>query len=477
VSVARGLGACVLAVTSVVGWSGAYGPSAGASTPSSFEIAPCPRVLAGYTGITCGTLVMRTHGGARLAVAIVHARSPRPRADPIVYLHGGPGGEAVRSAAALFWNSELTSDRDVVVLDQRGGGLSTPLLDCRELEGLDWYGWLAHPQDDPAALRAQRQARRECQQRLEQQGDDPTAVSTRVIAADVAALRRSLGIERWNVLGFSYGGRVALALARDDPEGIRSVLLDSPLPLDKSTFDPARMRGGLEALFAACARSKTCSHRHPNLRAEWSARLRELDAHPVMVDVPATGDHPATTVSVDGIRTIEAVVRGLADPTIAAVLPDLVTGPKGPAIVADVAASQAVPGGPLAASFAVGCREDLPLREPVRPSAISGRFPATTTFWHECDGWRAAPASSAERRLPMRRFPFLVLHGQFDPVIPTSWAADLAHRLHGVLLQYPGRSHGVVGADDPCSIAIAKRFFDHPHRQVDDGCMTSTPLP
>ena len=45
-----------------------------------------------------------------------------------------------------------------------------------------------------------------------------------------------LGYNRYNVFGLSYGTYLAQTLMRDHPEGIRSVILDSAVPIERSRY-------------------------------------------------------------------------------------------------------------------------------------------------------------------------------------------------------------------------------------------------
>ena len=68
-----------------------------------------------------------------------------------------------------------------------------------------------------------------CRDRLVKSGVDIDGYNTVEIAADVVALREALGYDKWIVWGFSYGGRVAQEVLRQDPDGVAALVLDSPL--------------------------------------------------------------------------------------------------------------------------------------------------------------------------------------------------------------------------------------------------------
>src|SRR5204863_6771182 len=64
----------------------------------------------------------------KIAYAVLESTSQQPAPDPLVYLEGGPGGSAltaIESRAEFF--AEMRAQRDIVLFDQRGARLSTPL--------------------------------------------------------------------------------------------------------------------------------------------------------------------------------------------------------------------------------------------------------------------------------------------------------------------------------------------------------------
>jgi proline iminopeptidase len=69
---------------------------------------------------------------------------------------------------------------------------------------------------------------------------DPTAASIDDDAADVGALRRALGIRRWDVLGHSWGGGIAMLGAGGDPSGVRRMVLVDPVWSTSAWMAPLR---------------------------------------------------------------------------------------------------------------------------------------------------------------------------------------------------------------------------------------------
>ena len=61
-------------------------------------------------------------------MAVVPAVSRSPAPDPLVFITGGPGQAATESYVSIrFAFRRINEDRDIVLVDQRGTGGSSPL--------------------------------------------------------------------------------------------------------------------------------------------------------------------------------------------------------------------------------------------------------------------------------------------------------------------------------------------------------------
>jgi pimeloyl-ACP methyl ester carboxylesterase len=195
--------------------------------------------------IACGMLTVREDrsqpNGAtiQLAVAIIPTRSPTPAPDPVVYLAGGPGSAALSGAPRLAraW-APFLANRDLIVFDQRGTGFSRPALRCPESERSS-DAELGRVLSADESVRAEVAALQRCHARLVREGVHLGAYTSAASAHDLEDLRVALGYGRWNLLGISYGTRLALTAMRDTPQSIRSVILDSTYPLQVNLYQHA----------------------------------------------------------------------------------------------------------------------------------------------------------------------------------------------------------------------------------------------
>ena len=111
----------------------------------------------------------------------------------------------------------------------RGSGLSEPSLNCPEVDKaiLARFTKLGSYEEEAAERRA---AVKTCRDRLVAEGIDLNQYDSEASATDLDDLRKAMNVDTWNLLGVSYGTRLALATMRSHPQGIRSVLLDSVYP-------------------------------------------------------------------------------------------------------------------------------------------------------------------------------------------------------------------------------------------------------
>jgi pimeloyl-ACP methyl ester carboxylesterase len=141
--------------------------------------------------------------GERISVFAREVADPGGRDRPLlVFLQGGPGQEAprpTRGPTSPAWLDRALQDYRVVMLDQRGTGRSSPVGD------------LAHLSPDQQAARL-------------------ALFRADAIVADAELLRDHLEVDRWSVLGQSFGGFCALHYLSVAPQALREAYFTGGVP-------------------------------------------------------------------------------------------------------------------------------------------------------------------------------------------------------------------------------------------------------
>jgi pimeloyl-ACP methyl ester carboxylesterase len=234
----------------------------------------------------------------RVAAAVVHAPSPHPRRDPIVFLDGGPSFGAISTFAlgAYFAGAPYIENRDLILVDTRGTGLSRPRLGCREFDRADVSSFYSKPFVGSSYVEDFSAATAACHDRLSKRGIDLSAYNSAEGAADLDDLRRALGYARWNLVAISADGVLGLTYMRLYPRDVRSAILDSPEgPQNLRNLDYLRgMSRELGRIFAGCAANTACDAAYPDLRTVFYDTVHQLRAHPAKITIQRFRPHPIT---------------------------------------------------------------------------------------------------------------------------------------------------------------------------------------
>ncbi|MFP5357786.1 MAG: alpha/beta fold hydrolase [Gammaproteobacteria bacterium] len=392
-----------------------------------------------------------------LAVAWLPARGSRPQPDALVFLAGGPGQSALQSYPLLASALQgLRSDRHVILLDQRGTGGSNRLA-CALPD------WRDATQLSSAALRAQAL---DCRQTLSERAD-LRYYTTADYVRDLETLRQTLGIPQFNLLAGSYGTRVALEYLRRHPQAIRSAVLDGVVPPRLALLqDHAQnLEQALAAQFARCAASASCHQRFGPLDALLT-RLRErLRQQPLRVRYADPRRHtPREELLSEDL--LKAVVRLFAyAPESVALLPLLLHEADQGRPQALMAQAQLLIDsleGQLAhgMELSVLCTEDAPFlqRRPEDAATLLGET-GQELAEAQCAVWPRGELA-ADFKQPVRaRTPVLLLSGEYDPVTPPRYAAEVAADLpNSRQLLAPGQGHIVLNRG--CMPRLVRRFVE-----------------
>ncbi|MER5203762.1 alpha/beta fold hydrolase [Streptomyces sp. NPDC002825] len=452
-----------------------------------FEPGPCPRTADPIPDLArayCGTLTVpenRSHRHGRritLAVAIIPAVTGRPAPDPIVWLAGGPGDDAV-SEIPMAVAGGLNRDRDVIFMSQRGTYSADPELTCPNIDEFNAraLGLVSNVQ---STRRLHVEATRECRARVVARGADPGAYNDIESSADYDDLRKALGIRKWNVFGISYGTHLALNYMRLHPDGIRSVGIDGVLPpsLAGGAITWKAAREGFDGLFKACEQQTACNTRYPNLKSTFLRLVSELEAHPVTttVTVPV---HPepvkvvldgsnlvtwltsATHVAAGVPRSLDELAHGnprrIAEQLAGGKYSPAAIGRTSHGLVYGIFCSQWTPY-ESRADIIRGGRQAFP----TFPRSMLANAPQLAWLHDDCRAWDVPAAPPWIRDVTRSDIPTLALSGGFDAQTAPSNGAYVARTLsRSTAVTVPYVAH-VVFADSTCAQTITRSFFDTP---------------
>jgi len=219
------------------------------------------------------------------------AKHPDP---PVVWLAGGPGRSGIEDldTPLLVLLLELRKHSDILVLDQRGTGLSNPRLDCP--------GAIVFRKDLPLdrenVIGALEESARKCSGLWRSRGVDLAGYNTRESAEDVEDLRRAVGAPKLRILAGSYGTHLALALLRAHGDRIERAALVGVVGPDQLRRLPSDTDEQLASIATLVRSDRALSKRMPDFLTTVRQIRDRLAERPAVVQV--SGDEGVESVTV-----------------------------------------------------------------------------------------------------------------------------------------------------------------------------------
>lgn len=440
----------------------------------------------------CGWLFVparrdRDGGGAyALPVVILRATEPDPAPDPLILLGGGPGGAVVLPDYIDWWAAlfePVRRRRDVILFDQRGTGYAEPGLDCWFFN-VEYQDAWPRPVSHAVELAEDERTLRDCRAAIGKADIDIGAFTLIEMARDVEDLRRALDLGQVNLLGVSYGGRVALTAMRLTPGGLRSVVLDSPTPPEVRSFAgmPAKISDAFGRVFAECLRQPACNAAFPDLEQRFLQVYQAFNRSPQPLEIRSggagrseqifvTGDRLANFLyarmyAADELAGIPALIHDLARGRVASLRATIEsdwggsTGDDSDALYVSIRCSDEA----AATDWAALDRGAGDLA-PYAHLADLGHWGRVCGFW----GARDLPEAA---RAPVESdIPTLILAGRFDPITPPAQARGAAERLaNGHYVEFADLAHGVF-MDDACARMVTAEFLDRTRDAPGHDCL------
>lgn len=431
----------------------------------------------------------------RLHVALFKSYSDNPLPDPVVFLDGGPGSNALEKIGPVFGFvfAPFAENRDFIIFDQRGTGFSQPRLGCPEYDNMR-YDTLddALSRQDLAELTIE--AMRVCQARLESRGIDLSAYNSASNARDLDELRQALGYEQWNLYGISYGTRLALTAMRDTPDGIRSVIIDSVLPPQVSLFDETagNAERALNQLFLYCTLDEECNRYYPLLGTVFYEVVEQLNREPAQAKIVHPNSNREYDVLIDGDLLTQLAFGSLYSVNWIEQLPKVIYDTRDGNYLLLSQVLQSIlydsDGWAMGMHFSVQCNEEAPFTSVNSLRASVEQFPQLSSYVQSipnisettltiCEAWDTVEPDPIENMPVFSDIPTLVMSGQYDPITPPHWGRLTASTLPlSHFYEYPGVGHGAT-VEHSCGMNMALEFLDSPGVPPDAACIAEMEQP
>ena len=424
----------------------------------------------------------------KLPIYIFKSRSKNPKADPIIYTVGGPGYTSMRASQYMKYYKYL-DDRDFILFEQRGTQFAKPSLDCPEWAKAVYESNLPNFDTTKTDSLFQKAAK-QCNERLRKNGIDLNSYTTNQIAADINDLIHVLEIKKYNLLTMSYSTKIGQVLMRDYPDKIRSVVMDSPLPLEIN-YDEESVSNLLESvdkLLTDCETDNECNNAFPNIKSRFLEYLEEKTNNPldVKVENPNSGQletfylkgkdliNVFSSSSTGRVPNIPFEINKILNNDLSSVKEQLQYLFQGPG-----------DGIGRGMRLSVWCAEENPFNSQEKITIETYKYPevkglSPAVFNNEiCKIWSVKKVPEIENMAVSSDIPVLLISGEYDELTPVKWAESMTNNLtNSYHLIFKGWKHGpTTNWSNPCAMQAANDFFNNPTMKPNPECFVEIKSP
>ncbi|WP_037252746.1 alpha/beta hydrolase [Kibdelosporangium aridum] len=429
----------------------------------SIDWKPCPEDATAECGSLKLPIDYKKPNGEKfdLAVARRKATDPAKRAGIMLINPGGPGGSGVSFAIGSknYFSADVQARFDIVGWDPRGVARSQPVKCSLDLLNKAPSGYPANQAEFDALAAYNRQLREDCRKRS---GPIADHADTGATIQDMDAIRRSLGEQKINYYGVSYGTLMGQQYAERYGDKIRAMVIDSNMDHSLGTWgfaatEAQTAQSSFDEWVKWCDRTASCALHGKDVRKFWHNLLAKADRGEVT-------DPFDPTRKVEARQIIGAAFGAFYGPDWKALTDFLVELDSGkPASTRAFTGDEEV----NAVFQAAFCSDwSLPVRSFAEYKALERTENAIApdmrggALGHSAiTGCIGLPekVNNPQHRLDIDNAPkILMLNALYDPATAYSWAVN-AHRQSKdttVLLTYEGWGHGVYGRSDCTTGAV-----------------------
>ena len=378
-----------------------------------------------------------------LHIAVAPATGNTAEPDPVFFFAGGPGQAATETWVMIRpVLRQIRKSRDIVLVDQRGTGQSNK-LDCESDADED-----LNQEIDLDLIRSETE---KCLASLE---GDPRFYTTAIAMQDYDRVREAMGYGKINIMGVSYGTRAAQVYLRQFPETVRTVTLDSVIPMQLALGQEhaPMLDQSVRSVFKDCASDETCNALFPRHAEELNALFVQLRAEPLQITItnPVSGEAQAMRLTAD---TLAVAIRFLSySSETQALIPLLVHDALTSGDLSRLASQAILVMSGLNEMLSRGmelsvlCSEDFPhidFSADYSDTLMGNLFLQIIDL--QCRVWPRGEVGKDFHQPVVSDLPVLLMSGERDPVTPPQYAGQVAETFsNSVNLVAHGQAHSVM---------------------------------
>lgn len=442
------------------------------------EACDCPVKVDTSFKTRCGYLIVPENRRkisdkrVKLPFVWVESKDPNKRKDPILYTAGGPGGSSLGWATSLS-KRMILQNRDCIAFEQRGTRFAVPNLWSNELVEAISDSYRRNLPKDSMVIEGTKRYKKA----LEARGIDLAGYNTDETVADIHDLLKVLNIDSVNLFGGSYSGGLMLAVLQKDPQRIRSLVLDSPLPtyvpIDEE--EPANFNEALKVLSEYCARDSSDKVRYGHLYEDFQAYFTALGHKTFTHSIVDKNTQQSLRIQYTRNDLLTAIINTLFNSRrireVPFIITEIIRGKHDPYITEVLNDALYRTSAPSGMRISVYCADQKAYHDEAVLQQLYELYPQVEgyrindVFEAMCSCWNVPPIHPMTKQPFYSAKPALLSAGALDPACRPLYIDLIQHYLpNSQRLLYLQRSHMVLGGAE--GDRMMREFLDQPLRKV-----------
>ncbi|HWW41541.1 alpha/beta fold hydrolase, partial [Pedobacter sp.] len=425
----------------------------------------------------CGYLIVpenRSKKSSRmikLPFIIVESKNPDKRKDPLLFTAGGPGGSSLSWAIGATKN-EIIKDRDCIAFEQRGTRYALPHLRAFDLDLAIKDSYLKNLNKDSMVLVGLKKYK----QTLEAKGIDLSGYNTDETVSDIHDLLNVLKIDSVNLYGASYSGGLMTAVLQKDPTRIRSLVLDSPLPIFTpiDEDEPVNFNEALNVLFRHVEQDSTNRQLYGNLKQRFLDYFNGIASKTFYQPYLEKGTSDSVKIAYTKNELLAEIMNAMSNnirrKEVPFMLTEMIRGHHQVYIqtfLDDLFRKNQAPDGMRISAY---CADQSTYHSEDVVRQIYSIYPYLTGYRINdvikgmCDCWKVPPVKATTKEPYYSLKPILLGDGEMDPNCRPIYIQRINHYMpNGQSFLFINRGHGVGGKDWNDMVI---QFLNHPYKRV-----------
>jgi pimeloyl-ACP methyl ester carboxylesterase len=385
----------------------------------------------------CGYLVVPENrnkpGGRQVKLPFFYVKKRGDTTKNVtLFTTGGPGYSTTANFDSIGAGHDFLQFGGFIAFDQRGTKRAQPCLDCQDVDIAIKLSYKENLSKDSLVTEAVKR----CRKRLAvDSGIDLSAYNTIESATDINDLRKALHIEALTLFGVSYSGGLMLTVARNHPEGVRALILNSPLPgyVNYEEQGLFNINEALEQMFSNCEADST-NPVYKDLRQQFHQYFTAISGKRFHLRYAEKGSTDSFMVTYTKNELLDAVINRLNTrqvKTVPFVIQQLING-NHESYVREIINDAMAGNRKLSRGmrYSVYCTEQIAYADKSLTQKqhdilpwLAG-YPFNNVNHAICDCWKVKPEPAIAKTPVYSTIPALIAAGDIDP-----WCSVFYNRL------------------------------------------------